>query len=147
MNLPTARLSGSLLGLQDDVSRVADFNWAVWDCGARTYLFVSGASNPPEGVDEVNGAGWVVQIWRECPLLNNFSSVSPDSFPAMTSAVADVVQTTVMDELNRGWPELRENSRFVGILGPETDSEGQLWWSLRGTRLCVAGQLDSLDIG
>lgn len=145
MDTPSNGAIAGLAGLRDDVRRVADFDWAVWDCGLQRFLFISGDERP-EGANQVNGDGWVVQIWRRLPLLRNFHSISVDEVPLMVSEVADVVQTTVMDELNRGWPELVENGRFAGILRLEPGSDGQLWWSLRGAPLCVAGQLGKLPI-
>lgn len=51
-----------------------------------------------------------------------------------------------MDQLGHGWPELYEGVVFVGLLTPQADAAGQLWWSVKGRHACRAGSLDALNV-
>jgi len=59
-------------------------------------------------------------------------------------AVADTLQTLVMDELGAGWPEHYQRRKFVGLLTPGLDQVGAPCWLLQGQSLVSLGGLHSL---
>lgn len=58
------------------------------------------------------------------------------------SSVMGVVQSDVIDELGRGWPELHDKGVFSGILEPGVGADGTAVCANHGTAVCAIGRLD-----
>ena len=140
-------LHGEFRALETDLRKAVGFAWAVWDQASGTYLFRSTpASDPPSGIEAFTEPGWVVHLWQRTPRLSNLTAVPLDTVASMLSVAAQILQDAAMDQLGHGWPELYEGDAFAGLLTPQADAAGQLWWSVKGHHACRAGSLDALNV-
>lgn len=113
--------------------------WGVYDQFSGAGVFHTADVVAEQGPDaEFPREGWVVRI------MDNWTHVESGPSASMLVEAAELVQTSVMDELGRGWPELYRDGGFVGLLTPRADDDGRLEWWLAGEHMCRAGELQAL---
>lgn len=71
--------------------------------------------------------------------------VEEPGFPSLAIALVNALQGTVMDNLNRGWPErVNDDGVFLGLAEPARGPGGDLGWRVGNETPVPFGQLKSM---
>jgi len=123
--------------LAADIATAVALQWGVRDQARRDWVAKTEGFSPPQISDEYPEEGLVVCF------AGSITVVDPadDTVAAAVIAVADVLQTGVMDELGRGWPEHHDAQGFIGLLTPGRGPDGAPSWCLHGSPITLIGRL------
>jgi hypothetical protein len=123
--------------LDADIRSALDVPWGVRDQESHAWLHQTRGFRPPVIANDFPDDGLVVCF------AGGISAVDPmaPTLAGQVVAVADVLQTRVMDELGKGWPEFYRDGTFLGVLSPGLTVDGHASWYLRGQPLCQVGEL------
>lgn len=126
--------------LADDVATAVSVPWGVHDQSQRRWLFTTPGFAPVAIAHEYPADGLVVCFAGSVTHVD----ADPADTEAAVVAVADLLQSLVIDELGAGWPEYEENGAFVGLLQPGVDETGRPGWMLLERARASLGDLRSI---
>lgn len=127
-------VSALLKPFAEDVADRIALSWGVWDQTAEAWIFHTEDPEPSQIEPGFPNEGWLLQIER------NWTLIEPPLTDESISYIAGLVQDAVMDETGKGWPEYIHDGAFVGLLMPMANGD-HIFWTLKGSRFCDAGEL------
>jgi hypothetical protein len=135
-------VSGPWASLAKDIATTVSLPWGVHDQLAGRWVFITAGFNVVELDNDYPHDGLVVSFAGSVTHVDVPDLDQPNS---AVVAVADLLQTRVMDEVGGGWPEYCEGGKFIGLLVPGLEPDGAAIWTLPGGAVVVRiGDLGSI---
>lgn len=133
--------------LAADLATVVDLPWGIHDQRAEQWAYATPGFEPVAIGDDYPSEGVVVAFAGALTSVGTrelYADAGQEA-AALVVEVADLLQTLVIDELGRPWPELHRDGSPAGLLSPGTDDHGDPCWLLGAEQVCPFGGLASLD--